>query len=279
VQEEFAVKLFIRSVAVILVAVVMRSSVAAQWPPYPTPEVSRLANGQPNLEGPAPRTPQGTSDLSGLWRYVRRPGLPEPQAGALGQPRVGTSQFWDIGTGLAEPIPFTPWARDVLAKRMADNSKDNPDAHCLPIGIMQLHTHGDPRRIVQTPRLIVMLYEANTGVRQIYTDGRPLPNNDPQPWYHGYSVGRWQGDTLIVETVGLRDDGWLDVNGTPLTSTGKLTERFRRGNFGTLDIEVTVEDPKAYTRPWTAHIRQQIMLDTDLFEFVCQENEKSTRNF
>lgn len=272
-------KLLVDAAVVMVIVAVMCSPVGAQWPKYPTSDVPRMPNGPPNLEAPAPRTPQGMPDLSGLWRYVRRPGLPEPVPGALGQPQVGTSQFWDIGTGLTAPIPFTPWARDVLAKRMAEKSKDNPDAHCLPIGIMQLHTHPDPRRIVQTPRLIVMLYEANTGVRQIYTDGRPLPNNDPQPWYHGYSVGRWEADTLVVETVGLRDDGWLDVNGTPLTSTGKLTERFRRGSFGTLDIEITVEDPKAYTRPWTAHVRHQLMLDTDLFEFVCQENEKSTRNF
>jgi hypothetical protein len=266
------------SAAAVLVTALL-SPVAAQWPAHPTPGVPRLANGQPNLEAPAPRTPQGTPDLSGLWQYVRRPGLPEPAAGALGQPRLGTSQFWDISTGLGAPVPMTPWAKDVLARRMADNSKDNPDAHCLPLGIMQLHTHGQPRMIVHTPPLIVMLFEANSGLRQIYMDGRRLPDNDPQPWYHGYSVGRWDGETLVVETAGLRDDGWLDVIGTPLTSTGRLTERFRRVNFGTLDIEVTVEDPKAYTRPWTAHIRHQIMIDTDLFEFVCQENEKSTQNF
>jgi hypothetical protein len=267
------------SAAAALVSTVLLSPVTAQWPEHPTPDVPRLANGQPNLEAPAPRTAQGTPDLSGVWQYVRRPGLPEPVPGALGQPRTGTSQFWDIGTGLGAPIPMTPWAKDVLAKRMADNSKDNPDAHCLPLGVMQLHTHGQPRQIVQTPRLIVMLYEANTGVRHVYTDGRRLPNNDPQPWYHGYSVGRWEEDTLVVETVGLRDDGWLDVNGTPLTGTGKLTERFRRIDYGTIDIEITVEDPKAFTRPWTAHVRHRLMLDTDLFEFVCQENEKSTRNF
>lgn len=262
-----------------IVSALAWSPAGAQWPPYPTPDVPKLATGRPNLEAPAPRTAQGTPDISGLWQYVRRPGLPEPAPGALGQPRVGTSQFWDLETGLAEPIPFTPWARELRAKRMADESKENPDAHCLPLGITQMHTHGQPRLIVQTPRFIVYLHEANSGVRHIFTDGRPLPNNDPQPWYHGYSVGRWEGDTLVVETVGLRDDGWVDYNGTPITSTGKLTERFRRVNFGTLDIEITVEDPKAYTRPWTAYVRNAIMLDTDLFEFICQENEKSTRNF
>ena len=267
------------ALVIAIVIAALGTPLAAQWPPYATPGVPRTADGKPDVEAQAPRTPQGTVDLSGLWQYVRRPGLPEPQPGALGQPRVGTSQFWDLGTGLTEPIPFTPWARDVRAKRMADESKNNPDAHCLPLGVTQMHTHNQPRLIVQTPRVVLYLHEANAGFRQIFTDGRPFPSNDPQPWYHGYSVGRWEGDTLVVETVGLRDDGWLDYNGSPITSTGKLTERFRRTNFGTLDIEITVEDPRAYTRPWTAHVRNQITVDTELFEFVCQENEKSTRNF
>jgi hypothetical protein len=259
--------------------VVLPLGVSAQWPPYPTLNVPRSASGQPNLEGPAPRAPDGHPDLTGVWQYVRRDGLPPRQNGPLGQPLPGTDQFWDIATGMKEPIPFRASGAEVLRQRMADNSKDNPDAHCLPLGVMQLHTHPDPRRILQTPRLIVMLWEANGSVRQIFTDGRPLPDNDPQPWYLGYSVGRWVGDTLVVETTGFRDDGWLDVFGTPLTSAAKVTERFRRTNFGTLDIEVTVDDPKAYTKPWTVNIRQRLMLDTDLMEFICQENEKSSRYF
>jgi hypothetical protein len=167
----------------------------------------------------------------------------------------------------------------VLDERMAEHSKDNPDAHCLPIGIMQLHTHPDPHRIVQTPGLIVMLWEANQGVRYIFTDGRPLPNNDPQPWYHGYSVGRWDGDSLVVETTGLREDGWLDVNGTPSTTATRMTERFRRPVFGTMTVDVTIDDAKAYTKPWSVSIEHRIMLDTDLMEFICQENEKSSQHF
>jgi hypothetical protein len=251
----------------------------AQWPPYPTPNVPRAANGQPNLDGPAPKTPDGHPDFSGVWQYVRREGLPPRRESLLGQPEPGTDQFWDISTGMVDPIPFTPWGRETLRQRVADNSRDNPDGHCLPLGVVQLHTHPQPRRFIQTPRLIVMLWEANGSIRQVFTDGRPLPNNDPQPWYHGYSVGKWDGDTLVVETIGLRDDGWLDVRGTPLTSSGKVTERLRRPNYGTLDIEVTVEDPKAYTKPWTISIRNRIMVDTDLMEFVCQENERSSRLF
>ena len=144
---------------------------------------------------------------------------------------------------------------------------------------MQLHTHPEPRKIIQTPAVIVILYEANSGLRQIFLDGRPLPPNDAQPWWYGYSTGKWDGDTLVVETNGFRDDVWLDVEGSPLTSTGKMTERFRRASYGFLEIEVTVEDPKAYTRPWTVKLLQRIMLDTDLIEFVCQENEKDAPHF
>jgi hypothetical protein len=185
------------------------------------------------------------------------------------------SQFFDIGSTLKDGLPFTPWAKELRAKRKGENNKDNPDAHCLPLGLMQLHLHPQPRKIIQTPKLIVILYEAQGGIRQIFMDGRPLPKDDPQPWWYGYSIGHWDGDTLVVETTGFRDDVWLDVEGSPLTNTGKMTERFRRVNYGNMEIEVTVEDPKAYTKPWTVMIKHKVMLDTDLIEFICNENEKS----
>jgi len=162
---------------------------------------------------------------------------------------------------------------------MDDDGRDNPDAHCLPMGLMQLHNHPQPRQIIQTPRTIVILYEGNAGIRQIFIDGRSLPAHDAQPWWYGYSTGKWDGDTLVVETAGFRDGGWLDINGSPLTDAAKWTERFRRLNYGSLEIEITVDDPKAYTRPWTVRIDQRIMLDTDLIEFVCAENEKSSPHF
>ncbi len=134
--------------------------------------------------------------------------------------------------------------------------------------------------MIQTPSVLLILYEANGGIRQIFTDGRSLPSNDPQPWWYGYSIGKWEGDTLVVETSGFRDDVWLDVNGAPLTSAAKMTERFRRLDYGSLEIEVTVDDPKAYTKPWTAaKIRQRLMPDDELIEFVCAENERSTQRF
>jgi hypothetical protein len=157
---------------------------------------------------------------------------------------------------------------------MAEFSKDNPDAHCLPMGNMQFNTHPQPRKIVQTPELIVILYEGNAGIRQIFLDGRSLPPKDAQPWWFGYSVGKWEGDTLVVETTGFRDDVWLDINGSPLTGTGKMIERFRRPNYGNLEIQITVEDPKAYTKPWTVTVKQKISLDYEMTEFICAENER-----
>ena len=202
---------------------------------------------------------------------------PEVVSTGDGGPPLAT--FFNIGAGFKDGAPYTPWAKDVRDKRQGANAKDNPDAHCLPIGLMQLHLHPQPRKIIQTADVMIIMYEAQGEVRQIFLDGRPLPKNDPQPWWRGYSVGHWEGDTLVVETVGFRDDVWLDVNGSPLTNTGKITERFRRLNYGNLEIVVTIEDPKSYTKPFTVKVNQRILLDTDLIEFVCNENEKSSERY
>jgi hypothetical protein len=140
---------------------------------------------------------------------------------------------------------------------------------------MQLHTHPQPRKIIQNPNLIVVLYEAQAGIRQIFLDGRSLPKAEAQPWWYGYSVGHWDGETLVVETTGFRDDVWLDVEGSPLTNSGKMTERFRRVNYGNLEIDITVEDPHVYSRPWTVKIKQRLMPETELIEFICNENDRS----
>ena len=255
------------------------AALLAQWPAYPASGFPKTADGKPNLTGPAPRTADGKPDLSGVWQYVRQGGTASPGAQAATRTNditplsVRLSQFWNLGASFKDGLPFQPWAADLHQQRVASNSKDNPDAHCLPLGLMQLHTHSQPRKMIQTPGAIVILYEANAGVRQIFTDGRPLPK-DPQPWWFGYSTGKWDGDTLAVETAGFRDLGWLDVEGSPLTESGKILERFRRIDYGHLEIEVTIDDPKAYTKPWTVTVHQRIMLDTDLIEFICQENER-----
>jgi hypothetical protein len=262
----------------------------AQWPSYPT-GVPKAADGKPDLTAATPHAADGHPDLSGTWELMRPPGgrgpagagrgkettppppPPPPVLPADGSPPLAT--FQNIGRGFPDGLPLRPWAADLLKARKSENSKDNPDAHCLPLGLMQLHMHPQPRKIIQTPNLIVMLYEAQGGVRQIFMDGRPLPPADVQPWWYGYSIGHWDGDTLVVETTGFRDDVWLDIDGSPLTNSGKMTERMRRLNYGTLQTDVTIEDAKTYTKPFTVRVQHRLMPDTDLFEFICNENEKS----
>jgi hypothetical protein len=250
-------------------------AVSAQWPAYPSPGVPRTPDGKPNLSAPAPRTPEGKPDLSGIWNNQFFGGPPgAPRERPADEPPLAT--FFNIGAGFKDGLPLQPWAADLLKKRREDHSKDNPDAHCLPMGLLQFHEHPQPRKIVQTRDLIVIIYEANYGLRQIFLDGRPLPNNDPQPWWYGYSIGKWVGDELVVETTGFRDGGWLDIWGSPLTDAAKLTERFRRINYGKLQIDVTIDDPKAYTKPFTVRFEQNLTADdTDLIEFICNENEQS----
>ena len=255
----------------------------AQWPRYRVPAVPRTAAGAPDLNAAAPRTADGKPDLSGIWENFRKPGDSAVRSVNAqffdDRPPSLINEFRDIGESVKGGLPLQPWAVALKQQRTAEHSKDNPDAHCLPLGLMQLHTHPDPRRIVQTPSLVVFLYEANYGVRQIHVDGRPAPNNDPQPWWYGYSRGRWDGDTFVVETTNFRDGGWLDVNGSPLTDAGKMTERFRRPNYGTLTIDITVDDPKAYTRPWSVSLTQRLMVDSEMLEFICLENEQSSKHY
>jgi len=251
----------------------------AQWPSYAKPQVPKTAAGQVDLNAPAPKTSDGKPDLSGVWEnpswsaaaLARAPGADAPpSAGKTGS--VDTSSrklFADIGAGVPGGLPIQPWAAELAKKRQANDSRENPDARCLPMGIMQFHNHPQPRKIVQTADLIVIMYEANYGLRQIFTDGRSLPGPDVDPWWYGYSVGKWDGDTLVVETTHFADGGWLDIKGDPLTDAAKITERFRRPNFGNLEIEVTVDDPKAYTKPWTVTVKQQLMVNEQLIEAIC----------
>jgi hypothetical protein len=261
--------------SVVMIVAGLSSSLSAQWPKYPTKSVPRNAEGTVDMNAPAPRTADGKPDLSGNWvRFVNPGGRGAPApAPPPGTPPVAT--FGEVGSGLPEGLPFTPWAAELKKQRMAVQQKDNPDALCLPMGFMQFHTHGQPRKMIQTPDLVTIIYEANYGLRFIHTDGRALPpQGEPQPWWYGYSVGRWEGDTLVVETNNLRGDGWLDVRGSPFTEQAKLTERFRRVSFGKLEIDVTIDDPKAYTKPFTVRVNQQISVDNELIEFICNENQQ-----
>ena len=245
-------------------------TISAQWLKYPTAGVPRTPDGKPKLGAPAPRAADGKPDLSGIWDIEHnRPcgpgGCPDMEVG---------QEFVDLGWSLKGGLPYQPWAAAARKARTAENGKDDPSSHCLPRGVAKSHTTPLLRKIVQVPGLVVILNEANAAYRQIFTDGRPLPTIE-QPTFNGYSVGRWEGDTLVVQTAGFKDGLWLDRSGSPITDAAKMTERFRRVSYGKLQIDLTVDDPKAYTAPWTVTLHHSIVLDTELLDYICLENEKS----
>lgn len=275
-----------RSITAAIVATVVAAlspSLYGQWPLNPSAGIPKGPDGQPNLTAPAPRTSDGKPDLSGIWLNGRGggrgrgqgnpPNQQPPDPAAADRPPL--ANFGNAGAGFKEGLPFQPWAAELQKKRQSEQSRDNPDALCLPMGLLQFHLQPQPRKIVQTPTQILIIYEANYGLRTIYTDGRTLPpQGEPQPYWYGYSAGRWEGDTLVVDSNNFRDDGWLDVRGSPTTDAAKVTERFRRPNFGQLDIEFTLDDPKAYTKPWTVRIEQRLQTDgSEPIEFICHENQ------
>jgi hypothetical protein len=252
--------------AVVMIVAVMTAPLPGQWLDYPTAGIPRTPDGKPSLSAPAPKTPDGKPDLSGIWAPEKNRPCPP---GGCDDLQIG-QEFINIAWGLPGGLPYQPWA---AAQVKASNSKDDPQTRCLPVGIMKLHTSPLYRKIIQVPGLLVILNERNANYRQIFTDGRPLPV-DPQPSYNGYSTGKWQGDTLVVESNGFRDGIWMDTRSDPMTEAAKVTERFHRVNFGKMEIEITVDDPKAYTKPWTVKLNHFLMPDTELLDYMCLENEK-----
>jgi hypothetical protein len=249
--------------------VVCAMPLTAQWLDYRSPGIPRTRDGQPNLSAPAPRTANGKPDLSGVW-YLETPPCRQDCGDYPGAP-----EFANIAAKLPGGLPYQPWAADLVKQRAAGIGKDDPVARCLPAGAIRLLTFPPPRKILQLPGLTVILSERDVTFQQIFTDGRSLPK-DPTPNWNGYSVGNWEGDTLVVHTNGLRDGTWLDRKGNPLTEAATLTERFHRVNFGRLEIDLTVDDPKAYTKPWTVHLNQIFAADTDLLDYFCMDNEKDS---
>ena len=273
----------------VLVSIIAALSppLSAQWPLHPQPGVPRGPDGKPDLTAPAPRTAEGKSDLSGVWIRFDDP---EPNGPAPGRPPL--VKGGNAAAGFKDGLPFRPWAAELQKKRAAEQGLNDPDGLCLPQGALQYHIDPQPFKFVQTPRQILYISESNYGLRTFYMDGRSLPpQGKVQPYWHGYSIGRWEGDTLVVESnnfhgvdpnnpraVGLPDAylgaGWLDHRGSPYTEALKLTERFRRVSYGLLDIEFTVDDAKAYTKPFTVRVLQRIVTDgSELIEFICHENQ------
>jgi hypothetical protein len=242
----------------------------AQWLEYRTPGIPRTADGKPDLTAPAPKLAGGTPDLSGIWAA---------ECSIYNGDRCFVqSLFFDLAKSL-DPgdVQMTPWASAIAAQRESRNHVDDPYGYCLPPGVPRINFAGGPFKFLQTPGVTAILYETLVGMifRQVFTDGRPLPEVSERTWL-GYSVGRWEGDTLVVETSGFRDGGWLDTaKGRPHSDALRVTERFRRTDFGHMDLSVTIDDPKAFTKPWTITAPLLLQPDTELIEAFCDEHEKT----
>src|SRR6185295_4350943 len=260
------------ALALVVIAVLGAPVLAfGQWVYYPTAGVPKKADGTADLTAPAPRLSDGKPDFSGIW-HAAAINQCVPATGAFCGLEIGGSPLaLNIGKDLPGGLPYQPWAAELVKQRF---SKDDPHVRCLPDNPPRTWVMPHLTKAVHTPRLLVLLYEVNAMYRQIFIDGRPQPD-DPSPGWNGYSTATWDRDTLVIQTAGFRDDLWIDMSGAPMTNTATMTERLRRPNFGTLEVEVTVDDPKVYTRPWTVSLNQEIMLDTELIDEICLENEKS----
>lgn len=268
-----------RAAAVVLALVAaagLSTTALAQYLRYPTAGVPTTADGKPNLAAPAPRTPDGKPDFSGIWLTGNPlcPGGLDPVSLTCGSELPMGREGINFGASLPGGLPYQPWLAALTKKRTAEDAKDDPHVKCLPDTFLRAYSLPHLLKFVQTPGLLIMLNEMNAGYRQVFLDNRPLPD-DPVPSWQGYSSARWEGDTLVVNSNGFRDDIWIDWNGSVINEGAKVQERIRRPDYGHLEIEVTVDDPKAYTKPWTVTLRQQIALNTELVDEICLENERS----
>jgi hypothetical protein len=236
-----------------LLAIALCAPLAAQWL-VTDKAIPRQPNGEPSLSAPTPRRADGKPDLTGIW-------MPEPA-------RAG-----NIASALkAGELSAQPWAQTLFDQRKTGNlSGLDPSANCLPQGVPRVNSTPAPFKIVQEPNLVVLLYEEFGQFRQIFLDGHALPK-DPNPQWNGYSQGRWEGDTLVVDSTGFNGKLWLDQAGHPSTTSLHVTERFERRDLGHLDIAATIDDPGAYTKPWSYTQPLTLMVDTELIEYVCNEN-------
>ena len=245
------------SIFVLVALVVSAPALAQNWVKVPPQNVPRTADGKPNLSAPVPRTPDGKPDLTGPWSSK------------------DNTYLRDIATGLKpEDVPFQPWAKALFDQRKTGAlSRQDPDASCLPQGVPKVNAVAYPWKMLKTSGAIFVVYEAFNLWRQIFMDGRE-PAPDANPTWHGYSTGRWEGDTLVVDTRGFNGKAWLDQLGRPTTEALHVIERFRRRDFGHLEIQITIDDPKAYRRPWNVTEEVNLVLGTDMMEFICNENNR-----
>jgi hypothetical protein len=253
----------------------------AQWLNFPTPGIPRTADGKPNLAAPAPRAPGGKPDLSGVWHVQPTPiaemkRLYGEGVGDLNVPGMEADTISKYGINILQDFtpataPLRPAALDIMRQHAG---ADISSSRCLPMGIPLNSMLSEPVKIVQSPRLTAILYEADDKYRQIYTDGRVLPKQFDQPAWLGYSVGKWDRDTLVVESAGFNDKSTFDIIGHPHSEALRITERFRRRDFGHLDVDLTLDNPQMYTKPFGIKVTYELWADSDIFEWVCNENEK-----
>jgi len=242
---------------------------AAQWVGYPTAGVPRTADGKVDMAAAAPRMTDGKPDFSGIWISVKA----DEDVASDGHD-LGSSRFMaNLGVERPGGLPYQPWLIPIVKERTENLAIDDPHIRCLPDNFLRAYGLPHMLKFVHKPDLLIVLNEMNAGYRQVFTDARPLPE-DPSPAWQGYSSAKWSGDTLVVDTIGLRDDNWIDWNGSVLTESAKVREEIRRPDFGHLEIKVTVDDPKAYTEPWTVTLRQRIVVDAELIDEICLENEQ-----
>ncbi len=275
--------------------IILATPLAAQWFKYPTAGVPRKPDGKVNMSAPAPRLADGKPDLSGIWTTAepnsrRTSELSSPKQLAAGgkatqtpeddQPppdATASRQMANIGIDIPGGLPYQPWLVPIVKERTDNLAKDDPHIKCLPDNFLRAYGLPHLLKFVHTPNLLVVLNEMNAGYRQVFTDARPLPQ-DPTPAWQGYSSAKWSGDTLVIDTIGLRDDTWIDWIGSVVTEAAKVREQIRRPDFGHMEIQVTVDDPKAYTKPWTVTLKERIVVNAELIDEICLENEQSLKH-
>jgi hypothetical protein len=249
------------------------ATASAQWLDYPTPGIPRTESGAPDMAAPAPRTAEGKPDFSGTW-FANVPSRDTCATGdCIQEERMAREQI-NLGINLEGGLPYTDWSREQMIERRANGGLNDPHMHCLPPNFPRAWTLPQHIKIVQTKDLMVMLHEFNAAYREVFLDGRPLLE-DPNPTWNGYSTAHWEGDTLVIETNGIRDDMWLDIQGSPVTESALVTERLKRLNFGLMQVEIAVDDPKAYTKPWSVTIEMAYQPDTTMLEEICLDDEQN----
>jgi len=261
-----------------LLAVALGASpavVLAQWLDYRTPGIPRTESGAPDLKAPAPRTRDGKPDFSGMW-FANVPAKDYcKEKDCIQEERMAREQI-NLGIKLEGGLPYTDWSKEQMTKRRAHGGRDDPHTYCMPPNFPRAWTLPQYIKVIQTPTEMVLLHEFNAAYREIFIDGRALPEN-PNPTWNGYSSAHWEGDTLVIETNGIRDDMWLDIQGSPVTESARVTERLKRVNFGIMQVEIAVNDPKAYTRPWSVTVEMAVQADTTMLEEICLDDEQDVK--